>query len=229
MYIHEHQITYVFGQNGKREAVHACTWNDVRCSVLQCVAVCCSVLQCVAVCCSVLQCVAVCCSVLQCVAVCCSERSSTWNDVYTWAVAQENSSIHVYINLFTYVGNSTGGQQYMHIHQSEYVYGRYDTKAQGRTKRQWIYIKLLIYMHSSPWALNIWAVRYEGTRPHENLFGIQWVSNPSLEFKLCKLQSGNFEFVVQPQNARQFRLNGKSNKRVCTGSNPHSKKLLGQW
>ena len=56
----------------------------VRCSVLQCVAVCCSVLQscsgriqqqdeqCVAVRCSVLQCVAVCCSVLQCVAVCCS-------------------------------------------------------------------------------------------------------------------------------------------------------------
>jgi len=32
----------------------------MRCSVLQCVAVCCSVLQCVAVCCSVLQCVAVC-------------------------------------------------------------------------------------------------------------------------------------------------------------------------
>ena len=29
---------------------------SVRCSVLQCVAVCCSVLQCVAVCCSVLQC-----------------------------------------------------------------------------------------------------------------------------------------------------------------------------
>jgi len=28
----------------------------VRCSELQCVAVCCSVLQCVAVCCSVLQC-----------------------------------------------------------------------------------------------------------------------------------------------------------------------------
>jgi len=65
----------------------------VRCSVLQCVAVCCSVLQCVAVCCSalhtfivyiqksalksfficsVLQCVAVCCSVLQCVTLCCS-------------------------------------------------------------------------------------------------------------------------------------------------------------
>ena len=69
----------------------------MRCSVLQCVAVCydtratlvymsqppvrthctlyavcCSVLQCVAVCRSVLQCVAVCCSVLQCVAVCCS-------------------------------------------------------------------------------------------------------------------------------------------------------------
>jgi len=31
----------------------------MRCSALQCVAVCCSVLQCVAVCCSVLQCVAV--------------------------------------------------------------------------------------------------------------------------------------------------------------------------
>ena len=44
----------------------------MRCSVLQCVAVCCSMLQCVAVCCSVLQCVAVCCSVSPCVAVCCS-------------------------------------------------------------------------------------------------------------------------------------------------------------
>ena len=44
---------------------------DLRCSVLQCVAVCCSELQCVAVCCSVLQCVAVCCSVLQCLAKCC--------------------------------------------------------------------------------------------------------------------------------------------------------------
>jgi len=63
----------------------------VRCSVLQCGAVCCSVLQCVAVCCSVLQCdavcfihqkiapvvrhgnrVAVCCSLLQDVAVRCS-------------------------------------------------------------------------------------------------------------------------------------------------------------
>ena len=44
----------------------------MRCSVLQCVAVCCSVLQCVAVCCNALQCVAVCCGVLQCVAVCCS-------------------------------------------------------------------------------------------------------------------------------------------------------------
>jgi len=50
----------------------------VRCSVLQCVAVCCSV-HCIvndrvihhdtyAVCCIVLQCAAVCCSVLQCVA-----------------------------------------------------------------------------------------------------------------------------------------------------------------
>jgi len=47
-------------------------WYLVRCSVLQCVAVCCSVLQCVAVCCSVLQCGAVWCSVLQCVALCCS-------------------------------------------------------------------------------------------------------------------------------------------------------------
>ena len=44
----------------------------VRCSVLECVAVCCGVLQCVAVRCSVLQCVAVCCSVMQCVAVRCS-------------------------------------------------------------------------------------------------------------------------------------------------------------
>jgi len=42
----------------------------VRCSVLQCVAVCCSVLQCVAVCCSVLQCVAVCCSVTRLVKMC---------------------------------------------------------------------------------------------------------------------------------------------------------------
>jgi len=41
----------------------------LRCSVLQCVAVCCSVLQCGAVWCSVLQCVAVCCSVFQCVAI----------------------------------------------------------------------------------------------------------------------------------------------------------------
>jgi len=38
--------------------------SEVRCSALQCVAVCCSTLQCVAVRCSVLQCVAVCCSVL---------------------------------------------------------------------------------------------------------------------------------------------------------------------
>ena len=72
---------------------------SLRCSVLQCVAVCCNVvlcdavwfsasvvlflstskgafevymLQCVAVRYSVLQCVALCCFVLQCVAVCCS-------------------------------------------------------------------------------------------------------------------------------------------------------------
>jgi len=50
----------------------------LRCSMLQCVAVCCSVLQCVAVCYSVLQCVALCCRVLQCVAA--SFESSTWND-----------------------------------------------------------------------------------------------------------------------------------------------------
>jgi len=60
---------------------------NVRCSVVQCVAVLCSeynqyelapaaqadverALQCGAECCSVLQCVAVCCSVLQCFAVC---------------------------------------------------------------------------------------------------------------------------------------------------------------
>ena len=49
-----------------------CFERKVKCSVLQCVAVCCSVLQCVAVCCSVLQCVAMCCNVLLCVAVCCS-------------------------------------------------------------------------------------------------------------------------------------------------------------
>jgi len=44
----------------------------VRCSVLQCAAVCCSVLQCVAVSCSALQCAAVCCSVSQCVVAFCS-------------------------------------------------------------------------------------------------------------------------------------------------------------
>jgi len=58
----------------------------VRCSALQCVAVCCSALQCVAVRCSALQCVAVRCSavqrvaarccVLQCVAVCWSALQS---------------------------------------------------------------------------------------------------------------------------------------------------------
>jgi len=37
---------------------------EMRCIVLQCVAVCCSVLQCVAACCRVSQCVAVCRSVL---------------------------------------------------------------------------------------------------------------------------------------------------------------------
>jgi len=49
----------------------------MRCSVLQCVAVCCSVwwcavnmLLCAAVSCSVVQCAAVCCSVLHCAAVC---------------------------------------------------------------------------------------------------------------------------------------------------------------
>jgi len=43
------------------ESIRACCIvTTVRCSVLQCVAVCCSVLQCVAVCCSVLQFIAVC-------------------------------------------------------------------------------------------------------------------------------------------------------------------------
>jgi len=46
--------------------------NSVRCSVLQCVAVCCSVMQGAAICCSVLQGVAVCCYELQCAAVYCS-------------------------------------------------------------------------------------------------------------------------------------------------------------
>ena len=39
---------------------------EVRCSVLQCVAVCCSLLQCIAVCCIALKCIAVRYSVLQC-------------------------------------------------------------------------------------------------------------------------------------------------------------------
>jgi len=68
----------------------------MRCSVLQCVAVCCSVdfvytdarglPICVSVvmrvCCSVLHCVAVCCSVLQCVVVCCSVSgdSCVWHE-----------------------------------------------------------------------------------------------------------------------------------------------------
>jgi len=45
---------------------HGRTLKGLRCSVLQCVALCCSVLQCVAVSYSELQCVAVSCSVLQC-------------------------------------------------------------------------------------------------------------------------------------------------------------------
>jgi len=78
------------GGEGEREASEA---DDVKRSVLQCIAVWCSEVQCVAVCCSaegkekerrvrrttqstvccsVLQCAAVCCSALQCVAVCCS-------------------------------------------------------------------------------------------------------------------------------------------------------------
>jgi len=52
-------------------------YGAVRCSTLQCVAVCysvrcCSGLQCGVVCCNVLQYVVMCCSVLWCVAVCCS-------------------------------------------------------------------------------------------------------------------------------------------------------------
>jgi len=60
------------GKNRAQESTPQPDSFAMRCSALQCVAVCCSVLQCVAqcvaVCCSVLQCVAVCCSVLQCVA-----------------------------------------------------------------------------------------------------------------------------------------------------------------
>ena len=70
----------------ERLLLNACTHVAVRCSMLQCVAVCCSDASllmlnacthanthaCVAVCCSVLQCVAACCSVLQYVAMYCS-------------------------------------------------------------------------------------------------------------------------------------------------------------
>jgi len=52
------------GRSSKKGDSCVCI-SDLRCSVLQRVAVCCSVLQCVAVCCSVLPCVAVCCSVLR--------------------------------------------------------------------------------------------------------------------------------------------------------------------
>jgi len=62
------RITY----RRRKTTVNSVLFQDLNCSVLQCVAVCCSVLQCVAVCCSVLQGVAVCCCVLQCVVVCCS-------------------------------------------------------------------------------------------------------------------------------------------------------------
>jgi len=50
----------------------------VRCSVLQCDAVCCSLLHCVAVRCSVLQCVAVYCTMLQCVAVYSNGLQCAW-------------------------------------------------------------------------------------------------------------------------------------------------------
>ena len=60
---------------------------EVRCSMVQCGAVCYSALQCAAVCCSVLKCVAVrysvlqravlCCTVLQCAAVCCNMLTDT--------------------------------------------------------------------------------------------------------------------------------------------------------
>ena len=49
--------------NAQRASGEAACARYVRCSVLQCVAVCCSVLQCVAVRCRVLQCVAVCAAV----------------------------------------------------------------------------------------------------------------------------------------------------------------------
>ena len=61
----------------------------VRCSVLQCVAVCRSVLQCVAVCCSVLQCVAVYVShdlhVCMCACACVPRQSSYCASKYLYA------------------------------------------------------------------------------------------------------------------------------------------------
>jgi len=69
----------------------------VRCSVLQCGAVCCSAVQCVAVRCSVLQCGAVSCSAVQCVAVRCSvlqflacDSTLAWHDssVLQWVVVR---------------------------------------------------------------------------------------------------------------------------------------------
>jgi len=45
-----------------KQVLSWCSVSIVKCSVLQCVAVCCSVLQCVAVCCSALQCAAVRCN-----------------------------------------------------------------------------------------------------------------------------------------------------------------------
>jgi len=86
VYLGDHTTLRSDGKVHKRHQ----KWIAVRCSALQCIAVCRSMLQCVAVCCSVLQCVAVCrrnaivwrpckfawrwqnaavcCSVLQCVA-----------------------------------------------------------------------------------------------------------------------------------------------------------------
>ena len=80
----------------------------LRCSVLQCVAVCCSVLQCVAVCCSVLQCVAVCCSGidLRCVPAC-----------KNWMRHLPRMSAHVYIYIYkhTYIS-------YIHVSTHMYIY-----------------------------------------------------------------------------------------------------------
>ena len=57
-------ILYFLPLNRLYNVIKELTFQNVCCSVLQCVAVCCSVLQ------HALRCVAVCCGVLRCVAIC---------------------------------------------------------------------------------------------------------------------------------------------------------------